>query len=315
MLSDPGVVVTASDIVTADRFGEPESFAEALRAAVEDRGIGLTRVHGRLRAAGISISLATLSYWQSGSRRPERPESLVALSALEQILEVPRGSLRGLLGPPRPRGRSFGKSVDVAEMSTWWTDREAVDDALAQVDTRWDNVLTRLSQHDLVRVGRDRDEVSCRYRQVLRAEEDGPDRWVHISQLDERERPLPEIHPYRHCRLGRVVRRPDLGLLVAELLFDRPLARGETIITEYELANHAPGPLITNYERKSRLPVRELALEVSFDSAALPLRCEQFTRLDGAYEVRGVELDVSGSVHGVTLNFGPGCYGFRWHWS
>ncbi|SFH78366.1 hypothetical protein [Amycolatopsis regifaucium] len=52
----------------------------------------------------------------------------------------------------------------------------------------------------------------------------------------------------RGCRPGRSVHRPEDGLLVMELLFERPLAKGETIITEHTLSNSAPFPHATNYE-------------------------------------------------------------------
>ncbi|MER6759018.1 MULTISPECIES: transcriptional regulator [Amycolatopsis] len=84
---------------------ETGPFAEALRAAIRARGLGLERIRYRLRGRGTTVSLATLSHWQSGRCRPERPESLRALRNLEQILGVPDGSLRRLLGPPRPRGQ------------------------------------------------------------------------------------------------------------------------------------------------------------------------------------------------------------------
>lgn len=290
-------------------------FEAALRAAITARGLGLTRIHDRLRRAGVSVSLATLSYWQSGRSRPERRESLVALAQLEGVLEVPAGSLSSLLGPPRPRGRWFGKQPTSTGTSVWWPDQAAVDDALDEVDMRWDERLTRISQHDLARVGPEREELSFVSRQVLRAEEDGADRWVVILHLDEHDRVLPLVRPRKHCRLGRVVSRPADGLLVTELLFDRPLARGETIITEHELVNRSPYPLATNYERKFRLPVREFVLEVCFDAAALPARLVQHSRLEGEPErAREAFLDESHSTHAIALNFGPGCYGFRWEW-
>lgn len=290
-------------------------FEQALRAAIRARGLGLTRIHDRLRRQGFSVSLATLSYWQSGRSRPERRESLAALTQLEQVLEVPADALRSLLGPPRPRGRWFGKPPVNPGIAEWWPDQAAVDDAVHEVDTRWDERLTRLSQHDLVRVGPNREELSFVSRQVLRAEEDGADRWVVIMHLDEHDRPLPLIRPRKHCRLGRVVPRPADGLLVTELLFDRPLARGETIITEHELINRAPYPLATNYERKFRLPVREFVVEVCFDPAAVPVRCVRYSRLEGQAErAKDAIVDDSHSTHAIALNFGPGCYGFRWDW-
>ncbi|MFC7487063.1 hypothetical protein ACOCJ7_01035 [Knoellia sp. CPCC 206453] len=290
-------------------------FDAALKAAIATRGLGLTRIHDRLRRDGVTVSLATLSYWQSGRSRPERRESLVALAQLEQVLEVPAGSLKSLLGPPRPRGQWFGKQPIATGTAVWWSDPAAVDDALDEVNMRWDERLTRISQHDVVRVGPAREELSFGSRQVLRAEEDGADRWVAILHLDDHDHVPPLVRPRKNCRLGRVVSRPADGLLVTELLFDRPLTRGETIITEHELVNRAPYPQATNYERKFRLPAREFGLEVCFDPAALPRRIEQHSRLEGQPEqVREAVLDGSHSVHSIALSFGPGCYGFRWEW-
>ena len=85
------------------------------------------------------------------------------------------------------------------------------------------------------------------------------------------------------------------------------------MITEHELVNSAPYPPADNYERKFRLPVREAALEICFDPARLPARCVRYSQLDEAGEI-AQQVEASGSVHGVALNFGPGRYGFRWDW-
>ncbi|WP_238152517.1 XRE family transcriptional regulator [Kribbella speibonae] len=293
-------------------MGERE-FAVVLREAIQARGLGLGRIQERLRARGVTVSLATLSYWQSGRSRPERRDSLTAVELLEEVLEVPAGTLSASIGPPRRRGRWLSTVPDRRGLATYWPRPDTVEDAVAGVDIRWDERLTRISQHDRVTIGADRGERSYHSRQVLRAEADGPDRWVVIMHLDEHDRPLPEIRPLRHCRLGRTVRRPADGLLVAELLFDRPLRKGETVITEHELVNVAPYPPATNYERKFRLPVREFVLEICFDPAELPAACEVVSQLDDADElVRAVE--VAAEVHGVELNFGPGRYGLRWTW-
>ncbi|WP_238174637.1 helix-turn-helix domain-containing protein [Kribbella kalugense] len=293
-------------------MGERE-FADVLRAAIQARGLGLERIRERLLAQGVSVSLATLSYWQSGRSRPERRDSLAAVELLEAVLEVPNGTLSASLGPPRRRGRWLSTVPDRPELAAYWPRPDAVEEAVSGVDIRWDERLTRISQHDRVFIGPDRGERAYHSRQVLRAEADGPDRWVVIMHLDEHDRPLPEIRPLRHCRLGRTVRRPADGLLVAELLFDRPLRKGETVITEHELVNVPPYPPATNYERKFRLPVREFVLELCFEPGQVPASCVGFSQLDDEDElVRPV--DVEAEVHGVVLNFGPGRYGFRWTW-
>ncbi|RZQ63330.1 transcriptional regulator [Amycolatopsis suaedae] len=103
-------------MMTTQRVSEPSEtlelllatgpFAAALRAAIRARGLGLERIRYRLRAQGVPVSLATLSYWQSGRCQPERPGSIAALRCLEQLLEVPPGSLVRLLGPPRRAHRA-----------------------------------------------------------------------------------------------------------------------------------------------------------------------------------------------------------------
>ncbi|MFD9697491.1 XRE family transcriptional regulator [Lentzea sp. NPDC059081] len=285
---------------------EVPGFAETLRAAVAARGLSLDRIRDHLARRGVSVSLATLSYWQTGRSRPERRSSLVAVGHLEDVLALSPGALTGLLGPVlRPRAQAGG-------ISAFWPEPAVIDDVVEGVDTRWDARLTRVSQHDRVVVGPERGERSFLSRQVLRAEEDGPDRWVVILHLDEHDRPLPSIRPLRHCRLGRVVTRPADGLLVAELLFRTPLRRGQTVLTEHELVNHAPYPLATNYSRKFRRPVHEYVLEVCFDS--LPRTCTRVVQDAGGRRTSGVRLDEGDSVLGVALRFGPGCYGFEWTW-
>ncbi|TDU88549.1 hypothetical protein EV138_2095 [Kribbella voronezhensis] len=288
-------------------------FAAVLRAAIRARGLGLERIRDRLRAQGVSVSLATLSYWQSGRSRPERRESMAAVELLEGVLELPAGTLLASLGPPRRRGRWLSTVPVSPDVAAFWPQPDAVEAAVSEVDIKWDERLTRISQHDRVSVGADGGEQSYHSRQVLRAEADGPDRWVVIMHLDEHDRPLPTINPLRHCHLGRTVLRPADGLLVAELLFDRPLRKGETVITEHELVNSEPCPPAGNYERKFRLPVREFVLEICFDPARLPGGCERYSQLDEADEI-AVAVEPAESVHGVALNFGPGRYGFRWDW-
>jgi hypothetical protein len=290
-------------------------FPVALRAAVNARGLGLDRIREHLRQRGVSLSMATLSYWQSGRSRPERKDSMRALEHLEVVLDVPHGKLAALLGPPRGRGRWTRGAGGLPTIGALWADPAPVEEAADQVDTRWDERLTRLSQHDRVHVGPDGGELLYLCRQVLRAEADGPDRWVVIVHADHPGQPVPAVRPMRNCTLGRVVAPEGKGLVVAELLFDRPLRRGETVITEHALVHTPPGPRDDNYERKFRLPVREFVLEVCFHPDRLPAYVEQYTTDErGIEDSRPVPVSHGHSVHGVALNFGPGCYGFRWGW-
>lgn len=90
--------------------GPLTAFSRELRAAIKASGLGLDRIQARLRRRGIPVSVTALSYWQSGKRQPERARSISAVHALEEILDLPAGSLIRLLQPPRPRGQSARRS-------------------------------------------------------------------------------------------------------------------------------------------------------------------------------------------------------------
>ncbi|WP_338071227.1 helix-turn-helix domain-containing protein, partial [Actinomadura bangladeshensis] len=74
-------------------------FAGALRQAVQASGLTLERIRHRLGRRGLTVSVATLSYWQRGR---SRPRSRTVVVALEEILQVPQGTLTELLDDPAP---------------------------------------------------------------------------------------------------------------------------------------------------------------------------------------------------------------------
>ncbi len=290
-------------------------FPEALRAAISARGLSLDRIQDRLRRRGSTVSSATLSSWQSGRNRPERPSSLAALTALEDVLRLPQGALAALLGPPRPRGRWLPAASARPNLADVWPSWDDVTGALRMVDTRWDSSLTRLSCQARLELDENGKERSKWSRQLLRADCDGPDRWVTVYRLG-RPGPPPLVRAAAPFRTGRVIEVPESGLVVAELLFERPLSRGETIIVEYNLEHRSPQPCSTHIESTLHVPVREYVLEVQFDPARLPATCHSYRTadLDARPQERLLRLDSTGSVHAVALTAGPCRFGIRWAW-
>jgi hypothetical protein len=235
---------------------------------------------------------------------------------LEELLRVPVGTLTDLLDPPSSRRRPGPRAP--ARVEALWDDPSTADAVRAHLRSGWDTGLTRISAHDRYEVGPDRRVRRIWHRQVLRAEQDGPDRWVLICREDAPEDPLPEVRAVWRCRVGAVVAERQPRLLVAELLFDRVLARGETFVMEYELGYAGPGPLARErYERKFRLPVREHVIEVIFDPAAIPARCQQYhvpIGADGRAQLRTLRIDESGYGHVAAIDVAPGRRGIRWDW-
>jgi hypothetical protein len=279
-----------------------DEFAQALRTAITNRGLGLERLREHLSQNGVTVSMTTLSYWQTGRSRPERQKSLQAVVHLEHILRVPPGHLSELLGPPRPRGRWLRHAP--APVSAFWPPTP-VEHALRGFDTQWDDQLLRVSQQDFVTIGADRTERVFRSRQVLSASMNGPDRWIVIMHIDTHDRPLPQVKALKNCSVGRVVQEREDGLLVAELLFEQPLLKGESVVIEHELVHQEPCPPATTYERKFRLPTREYVLEVTFEGD-LPGSVRQLA--DGSC------VTPARTLLDVALDVRPGVRGFSWTW-
>jgi len=290
-------------------------FDEALRTAVAVSGLSLDRIQDRLKRRGSRISVATLSSWQSGRYRPERPSSLLVLSELEEVLGVPPEALSALIGPPRPRGRRLATTTDNRGLAAFGaTD---VPSALRQVDTRWDESLTRLSTHCRLELDARRRERRMHSRLLLRAEVDGPDRWITGFQRED-PGPPPKLKVEPPHRLGKVIENAATGLVVAEVMFDRPLRRGDIVIVEYTHENRTPRPYSTVMETTLHVPVREYVIEVRFDPGVLPESCHSFRTAeidaDARPQERLLKPDAIGSVLTVALSAGPCRLGIRWDW-
>ncbi|PWK86191.1 hypothetical protein C8D88_105234 [Lentzea atacamensis] len=268
-------------------------FADALRVAIQVRGLSLERLQHRLKVRGTPISVTALSYWQSGRRRPERPESLMALAQLEDVLGLPEAALSRLLGPPRPRGRSRRRELSAR--------------------TAWDGSgLVLTAQHDRVDVAPCGGVRAVRSRQVLQATAAGVDRWILCQETGSSQ---PALTAVRACRVGRVARERTNGVLVAELLFDEPISPGETAAIEYELIYPHPTVEHTHFRRFAER-VHDYVLEIKFPAESPPASCEQFASGPAGTEMYGgarpAPVDSWGYAHAAALDFGPGLYGMRW---
>ncbi|MCP2257135.1 hypothetical protein LX15_000820 [Streptoalloteichus tenebrarius] len=292
---------------------DDRSFEKVLRAAIQRSGLGLERIRHRLAQRGCQVSVATLSHWQSGRRRPERPESMMALALLEEVLALPEGALTCLLGPPRPRGLSRNGQRRLPAETVWSTEPR-IPALLRSVESE-DEYLVRLSQHNLVRLSPQGAEQSVHVRLVLRATRSGVSRLSVVCMLDRPHPRSPELRPLRHCSVDTATYLPDEGYLVASVAFDRELARGDSLMVEYEVRHPASPHPSTYWENKLRFPVHEYYVEVAFDPRAVPSRCAW--QVTGDKDVRrGGEalLDGSHCVQLALSDAAPGCYRISWEW-
>ncbi|MEU7555867.1 hypothetical protein AB0B01_26645 [Streptomyces sp. NPDC044571] len=294
-------------------------FHLALRAALTARGLPLHRVQHRLAARGIKVGVTSLSYWQQGARHPRRPESLRAVRALEQILELPTGTLLRLLtesgrgaGPEavRPPSRSYRALISVGA---------AVEELLAGMELPADGGLHTVGHHERVRIGGAGELLGRESQHVVRAHRDGVDRYLAVHHGDPGCDPARvRVQAHDNCRTGRVRWHGEAEVLVAELLFDARLRAGDTYVFGYGFED-GTGGRSTEYVRGFSYTGGQYVLQVRFDEAALPVRCRRFTRSGPGAPSRDLaDLTPSGrhrAVHLVEPTVRRGILGIAWDWA
>lgn len=290
-------------------------FHLALRAALAVRGLPLQRVQHHLAHRGIKVGVTSLSYWQQGARRPQRPESLRAVRALEEVLELPGNSLTRLLGAgdpsevERPPSRSFRSLVEVSG---------TVETLLADLETPADGGLHTVGHHERVHIGAGRELLGRDSQHVVRAHRDGVDRYLAIHHGDQGCDPARvRVSALENCRTGRVRWHRESGVVVAELLFDTRLRAGDTYFFGYGFDDGTGGPS-AEYVRGFTYAGGQYVLQVRFDEGALPVRCRRFAQATtGAPRGVRTDLTLSGrhrTVHLVEQGVRPGILGIDWDW-
>ncbi|MCD7437792.1 hypothetical protein K4B79_06085 [Streptomyces lincolnensis] len=291
-------------------------FHVALRAAIAARGLPLQRVQHHLSRHGVKVGVTSLSYWQQGARRPQRPESLRAVRALEEILQLPEESLIRLLaradestGAQRPAARTYRSLVAASDV---------LEQLLAELDCPPDGGLHTLGHHERVRIGARRELAGRESHHIVRAHRDGVDRFVAVHHGDPGCAPeRMAVHALDNCRTGRVRSHHDTGILVAELLFDTRLRAGDTFLFRYGVEDGTAG-VSREYVRGFGPAGGQYVLQVRFDENALPARCHRFAQHSAAAPRSGrQELALTGrhhSVHLVEPRVRSGIVGIAWDW-
>ncbi|MER7621330.1 hypothetical protein [Streptomyces sp. NPDC126503] len=306
---------TEADLVQLLHTGP---FHLALRTALAVRGLPLQRVQHHLAHRGVKVGVTSLSYWQQGARRPRRPESLKAVRALEEVLQLPGNSLLRLLSADaagraeveRPAARSYRSLVEASG---------TVERLLAELESPADGGLHTVGQIDRVRIGAARQLLGRDTQQVVRAHRDGVDRYVAVHHGDPGCDPSRvAVRAVENCRAGRVRWHAETGVLVAELLFDARLRAGDTHLFAYGFDDGTAGPS-GEYVRGFTFAAGQYVLQVRFDEAALPVRCRRFAQASaGAPRGGRAELTLHGphrTVHLAEQGVRPGLLGIDWDWA
>ncbi|MBW3085225.1 hypothetical protein KEM60_01422 [Austwickia sp. TVS 96-490-7B] len=287
-------------------------FAETLRLAVEARGLSLDRVRAHLLAYGHDVSVATLSYWQTGRSIPVRRASLQALGALEVILQVPRGSLAAKLPSQhtRRRTRTSGTREAIPQRFSPHTTRRIA----AEMGLSWYEGYRTVAHDDIITVATDRSIGHHLVRELIIAERDGMDRLL-VGYSSEIPGVLMTIGQTRGCTVGRTMTLLRETLAVTELLLDQPLRAGEPYLFEHCVAYDTPATVIRDWQRNVHANAHAVGINVRFDHGDPPSQVEIYIGPDQEFpafehrELSGQEV----FLHG--LDFGPGILAVRWNWA
>lgn len=280
-------------------------------AAVQSRGLSLERIRARLESAGVPVSIATLSYWQSGRSIPTRSRSYHTLVELEQILNLEAGHLT------RHTHTSDGRSR--REAFAWQTvvpSRDLVTRIIDDLGIDMQGQLTRLSIQDLMVINADGTEATHDTRTVWRAERQGLHRWAVVVQQDDDAHAVPTIEGLFGCEVGEVVEVPEEHLMVAEMVARRPLHRGDLIAADHRITLASTSIPSFRLQRAISDQVKVLSLGVTFHPDAVPRgvrSCFQATTGSEMIDVADIVM-TRNEAQVVWTDARPGVYSMLWDW-
>lgn len=270
-----------------------------------------------LAQRGVHVGVTSLSYWQQGRRRPERAESLRAVRALEDVLELPAHSLTRLLGP-RQSPADAPATVPTRPYRDLISPATAVDELLSEMPGPRDTGLHTVTHIERIRIGADRQLLRRDSQHVLRAHRDRIDRYLAIYQGDPGcDVDQVRVRAVENCRPGRIRRDQGSRLILAELLLDRRLRIGDTHLLSYGFDDAPATEPSDEYLRGFNSGAAQYVLQASFHPEALPVRCHRFAvHTPGAapYESEELTLDGHHCVHLVGSGLAPCLLGIRWDW-
>lgn len=281
------------------------SFAVAFGDALDRESVSLTALRDQLENEGHSVSLATLSYWRSGAREPERKASLQALVAAEELLGLQPGALTSHL-MRRATSNSLEAFSDLLHREPDGDGRH-----LARGEDHVDRVLFHL----VADVAPPPEQLVIRLTQGFVAAREGADGVTLFNGTVEDGSDEAVHETFRAISGCTIGGRRELGggIEGVWVAFDRPLHLGESVLTEIEIRgdHEAVGDYVGLVAEQQ---LEEAMVWARFRPDALPSRT--WVSFDEAGVAHEWEVDAQGAtgVHYRQTAFGPGSLTVRWEW-
>jgi hypothetical protein len=261
-------------------------FAASFRDAINARGLTLARLHEQLRARGNSVSMATLSYWRSGARRPEGAQSMAALTDIEQLLHLEPGSLTALLGTTNRTGPLGPNLFPLDEHEL----EEAVKDAFAALGAEYPDTSRELTTHSVTDVDAAGNVAYSITRSIVQSTVGTVSSIPFLEMTPGISTPAPFIDAVAGGRISARYSHPNGEVHGVLFELDVPLTAPSTAMVEWSVAYPRRRSAVPGAAGVDAIPPRR--------PARSPRRTRRDTRRveDGRAVARGSELRAPGAA-------------------
>lgn len=283
-------------------------FAAALSEAIIARGVTLTWLRERLAASGNPVSAATLSYWRSGTRRPEGSQSLSAIDEIESLLRMEAGSLRRLVGPSLRVGpvRAPQHPLETARLE------RATAETFAELGAQISEHVRDVSTTAVTEVDADGFVASRTTRTLLQCTSGSITSVPYLELTPGIRTPAPVFSVISGGRLARVHSHSSGEVHGALFELERPLGPAQTTMLEWKLELPAGYPPSSDTGHGVARRAREVVLWTRFHPDALPDWIDETEETPTGTTVTPLTLDGATTIHQVRHGWGPGMLVLEW---
>lgn len=290
------------------RRAEHDDFASALRDAINAKPVTLSWLQRQLKARGNRVSMATLSYWRSGARRPEGAQSLAALADIEELLGLRAGALSRMLRSTNRTG-PLGPNqfpIDEEELEV------AVIEAFRALGAAYPDTSRELTTHSVTDVGADGNVAYSITRSIVQSTV-GTITAIPFLEITPGVRtPAPLLKAVSGGRIAARYSHPDGEVHGVLFELDVPLTAPETAMVEWSVEYPPDYPETHDTGHALAQKARELLVWTRFHPDAIPDWCEEHIETPDGVTITPLPPPRGNSVHLVRRAFGPGALGLQW---
>lgn len=285
-----------------------DAVAAALRDAINARGVTLAWLHEQLRARGNTVSMATLSYWRSGARRPEGAQSLAALGDIEDLLHLDEGTLTHLVGGTNRTGPLGPMQFPIDEAAL----EQMVKDAYAALGADYPDTSREVTTQSVTDVDAEGNVAFCVTRSVVQSTVGTVHAIPFVELSPGVSTPPPLLEAVSGGRISARWSHPSGEVHGVLFELETPLTAPETTAIEWSIGFPADYPATRDTGHAVGRQCRELLVWTRFHPDALPDWIEEKVETPVGVETIARTLDGRTSVHSQHRSFGPGAITFRW---